>query len=86
MKKLLGMNVAVVLCATMVLSACGHNGEVTISQPIYVDGCEVKYVDSGRISTSFYIAKCDNTTTISHTDNSGKFLTPKATVVRQGAK
>jgi hypothetical protein len=50
------------------------------------EGCEVKYVDRGYQSKSFYIAKCGNTTTFTrnYTEQSGKTTVfRRSTVITQ---
>jgi hypothetical protein len=81
--------------AALVLSACGsrtdEQAKALLSNPEIsivgkFDGCEVKFVDRGYHSYSFYIARCDNTTTTTrnYTEQSGKTtVNRRSTVIAQ---
>lgn len=65
------MKFVLILLAALSLTACGrsreeadalyHNPRI-IDQGTF-DGCKVAYVDRGYEKSSFYIARCDSTTT-----------------------
>lgn len=91
MKKLL------IILAIITLAACGrtqseaqalyHDPQI-IDQGTF-DGCQVSYVDRGYEKVSFYIARCDNTTTTTRTwtETQGKTsVTRHSTVIQKGDK
>jgi major membrane immunogen (membrane-anchored lipoprotein) len=64
---------AALLAASALLSGCGRTDEqakAMLSSPEVInvgtyEGCEVKYIDRGYQTQSFYLAKCGNTNTVS---------------------
>lgn len=65
----------VVAVAAIALVGCQDDykkNNPVVGAPIYVDGCEVKYIDRGDSYYSFYIAKCGDTSTTSRRYTSGK--------------
>lgn len=90
------MKTRMLICslATVLLVGCGRTDEqakAMLSNPDInnvgtFDGCEVKYVDRGYRDSSFYIAKCGNTSTATHnyTEKSGKnTVHRRSTVITQ---
>lgn len=54
-----------------------------ISDEVNVDGCSVKYVDRGQSYKSFYIARCDGTTTLTTNYTSGKSAARMVSINKQ---
>lgn len=90
------MKSLLIICvAAIALSACSsrtdEQAKAMLSNPDInnvgtFDGCEVKYVDRGYNSYSFYIARCGNTTTATrnYTEQQGKTtVNRRSTVITQ---
>lgn len=64
---------AALLAASALLTGCGRTEEqakAMLTNPEVVnvgtyEGCEVKYIDRGYQTQSFFLAKCGNTSTVS---------------------
>lgn len=68
-----------VVASVILLSGCGAAERAAaklanpvLSDPILVDGCQIKYVDRGHDYKSFYIARCADTTTATSNYTYGK--------------
>ena len=73
---------AFILVATVLLSGCNEEEKALLAKPSIseigeFDGCNVKFVNRGYEKLSFYIAKCDttSTSTTNYTTSSGKSTT-----------
>jgi hypothetical protein len=83
------------VAVSALLTACGgrtdEQAKAMLSNPEInnvgnFDGCDVKYVDRGYHAYSFYIARCNNTTTATrnYTEQSGKTtVNRRSTVITQ---
>jgi major membrane immunogen (membrane-anchored lipoprotein) len=86
---------AALLVASALLTGCGsrtdEQAKAMLTNPDIVnvgtyDGCEVKFIDRGYQTQSFYLAKCNNTTTVTHNwmQQNGKSTTfRRSTVITQ---
>jgi uncharacterized lipoprotein YehR (DUF1307 family) len=75
---------------TVMLAGCGDDAaqQAKLTNPDITklgtfDGCEVKYVDRGYESNSFYMAKCGNTVTQSSLFQSGKIQERMTSITQQ---
>lgn len=80
----LSMISAALVATTVALTGCKdedkkYNPE--IGPVIKVDGCDVKYVDRGSTYSSFWIARCEQTATVTGMGSSGKSSFPVATII-----
>lgn len=70
------MSKLIIVASALMLTACGAEGarDPIVRNTIEVDGCQVKYIDPPNLP-NFYVARCDNTTTTTWKQQTGKTST-----------